>query len=391
TAHHKRILLVSHEYPPIGGGGATAARTLAEEQVREGHEVVVLTSGMPDLPRTETVRGVQVVRTACWRRARHYSTAPELASWLPSAFLAGDALLRASTFDVVHAHFVVPGAIVARPLATRHGLPLVLTAHGSDVPGYNPDRFSLIHRLIRPYWRYLANGADSMTVPSQHLARLIASAGGPDALLVPNAFAASGSVPDRARVRGRILVATRLVRRKGVQDLIAAVAGMKDVELIVAGDGPHAPVLRELAKSLSCPVDFRGFIDREALAELYATASIFVLPSSHENFPMVLLEAMGAGCAVVTTTAPGCQEVVGDAGICVPAGDVAALRSQLDRLVADPTLVDDLAARGRERVRQFAPDLVAAGFDHAYAAGEDHRVTLQPGVGQQARPKPSTH
>ena len=358
---------------------------LAEAQVKAGHEVVVLTSGMPDLPRTELVRGVSIVRTACWRRARHYSTAPELATWVPGALIAGDRLLRERPFDVIHAHFVVPGAMVAGPLASRHGLPMVLTAHGSDVPGYNPDRFSLIHRMIRPYWRRLVNGADCVTVPSRHLAGLLRQAGGPEAVLVPNAFAASTACREQPRALRRILVATRLVRRKGVQDLIAAVAGMENVELIVAGDGPYAPMLRELAASLSCPVDFRGFIDREALADLYATASIFVLPSSHENFPMVLLEAMAAGCAVVTTTAPGCQEVVGDAGICVPAGDVDGLRGQLQRLMAYPDLIRDLSERGRKRIVQFAPDLIVADFDRAYLTGGECRLKNPQSVAAQTR------
>ena len=75
---------------------------------------------------------------------------------------------------------------------------------------------------------------------------------------------------------------------------------------------------------------------------------------------MVLLEAMAHGCAVVTTTAPGCAEVVGDAALTVPPGDVPALRAAITRLTADPELAAELGGRGVERVRQFASTRIAA-------------------------------
>jgi len=347
---------------------------------------------MADLPPVERRGGVEIIRTSCRRRARHYSTASELATWIPGAILEGRRLLRSRRFDIIHAHFIVPGAAVAVPLARLFGLPLTLTAHGSDVPGYNPDRFDMIHRLIGPVWRYLVNSADKVTLPSAHLAGLLRDAGGPEADLIANPFAGKSSVPDGPRVPGRILAATRLVPRKGVQDLITAVAGMDDpVQLIVAGDGPHGPRLKELATELGCNVDFRGFVEREALAELYASSSIFVLPSSHENFPMVLLEAMGAGCAVVTTTAPGCREVVGDAGLCVPAGDVAALQAALVGLVRDPAQVEDLAAKGRRRVAHFAPDLIAQAFDRTYRSSLESRSRRSTWFGGQPRPHTGVH
>lgn len=388
----RRVLIICHEYPPIGGGGATAVRIIAEEQVRAGHDVTVITSRMAGMLRKEYQAGVEIIRTTCLRRARHYSTAAELATWIPGAIIAGSQLLRQRRFDLIHAHFIVPGAVAAVPLARFHGLPLVVTAHGSDVPGYNPDRFDMIHRLIRPGWRQLVNSADKITLPSAHLNALLQQAGGREGVLVPNPFAGQSSVLQRERVPGRILVVTRLVPRKGVQDLIAAMAGMTgEPELVVAGDGPHAPTLKKQAASLGCKVDFRGFIERDALAELYATAPIFVLPSSHENFPMVLLEAMGAGCAVVTTTAPGCREVVGDAGICVPAGDVAALRAELDRLIGQPDLVAEMAERGRQRVRQFAPDLVGRAFERVYRASMEAHSERQTRLDDHRRANQGIH
>lgn len=69
---------------------------------------------------------------------------------------------------------------------------------------------------------------------------------------------------------------------------------------------------------------------------------------------MVLLEAMDAGCAIVTANAEGCAEVVGDAGIVVPKGNPKGIRDALERLVREPALVEQLSARGMARASTLA-------------------------------------
>jgi glycosyltransferase involved in cell wall biosynthesis len=81
---------------------------------------------------------------------------------------------------------------------------------------------------------------------------------------------------------------------------------------------------------------------------------------------MVLLEAMAHGCAVVTTSAAGCAEVVGDSALTVPPGDVAALKAAIGRLTSDPALVADLGRRGIERARRFAPAVIAGEFERLF-------------------------
>jgi len=96
-------------------------------------------------------------------------------------------------------------------------------------------------------------------------------------------------------------------------------------------------------------VRFVGFVAAESLRMLYESSSILVFPSIQENFPMVLLEAMDAGCAVVTADAEGCAEVVGNAGIVVPRGDPKGIRDALERLVANRPLVEELSERSVRR------------------------------------------
>ena len=258
---------------------------------------------------------------------------------------------------------------------------MVLTAHGSDVPGYNPDRFGGTHRLIAHAWSRVLASSAALTVPSAYLAGLLATATERPITIIPNPF--EPLLDERIETRAdQILVATRLVERKGVQTLLAALDGLATgYEVVVAGDGPYLEPLRTMARDRGVPTRFLGFVSRAELARHYATARIFAFPSVQENFPMVLLEAMAHGCAVVTTTAPGCAEVVGDAALTVPPGDVPALRAAIIRLTADPELAAELGRRGVERVRQFASTRIAAEYERLFATvgAETARTNLQRG------------
>jgi glycosyltransferase involved in cell wall biosynthesis len=88
-----------------------------------------------------------------------------------------------------------------------------------------------------------------------------------------------------------------------------------------------------------------------------------------DNFPVSLLEAMAAGCAIVTTSAGGCPEVVGDTGLVVEPGDVGALRQALTDLIRQPARAEELGRRAAERVRDlFSWPAVASRHEAAYEA-----------------------
>ena len=384
-----RILSLTYEYPPIGGGGSVVAAAVNEELVRLGHEVTVLTSRMKGLPASETVEGVAVVRTACMRQHRHYTTAAELFTTLLPTYRRGAQLIRSFQPEVIHTHFIVPSGVLAWALSRRFDVPYVLTAHGSDVPGYNPDRFEWLHALLGPAWRGILDGAAFVTSPSRFLADLIRSHGYADPIdIVPNGHHPQphGGGPRRKQV----LVVARMFPRKGVQHFIEAITGLDDDwEFIIAGDGPHREQLEAQARSAASRVRFTGFLDRATLRSLYESSQILVFPSIQENFPMVLLEAMDAGCAIVTTNAEGCAEVVGDAGLVVPKGESQGIRAALERLMHDPGLVERLSARGKRRAAILAwPNIVARYRDllQAAATGRASRGASSPALQANLRP-----
>jgi glycosyltransferase involved in cell wall biosynthesis len=341
-----RILMLNYEYPPIGGGASPVTRALSEQLVGAGHAVDVVTMGYGKLPRLEAFGELRVFRVPALRKSPVRAVTIEMLSYLASALPL--------TLKLAHAHFLVPTGPLALALGRARGLPFVVTAHGSDVPGYNPDRFTRGHQLLAPAWHTIARGANAIISPSSYLRDLIRATCDVPVEVIPYGYDApqARAVPKRRR----ILFVSRLFPRKGAQYFLEALAGLdlSGWEVIVAGDGPMLGPLQEQARRLGLPVTFRGFLKGAPLEELYATSGIFVFPSVQDNFPVVLLEALSHGCAVVTTGISGMPEVVGDAGLLTPPHDVAALRTAIGRLMADEALRAELGARARERVGRFA-------------------------------------
>ncbi len=87
-----------------------------------------------------------------------------------------------------------------------------------------------------------------------------------------------------------------------------------DYAIHIVGDGPYLVDLKQQAESIATPIRFHVFIENnsELFKELMETSAIFVFPSESDNFPVVLLEAMDAGMAIITTRGTGCEEVVGN-------------------------------------------------------------------------------
>lgn len=364
-----RIMMLNYEYPPIGGGASPITRALSEQLAGAGHQVDVVTMGYRKLPfREDSVAGrLRVFRVPALRASPVRAVTVEMASYIASAFPVTLGLTTRHSYDLIHAHFLMPTGVLATPLKRLSGLPLVVTIHGSDVPGYNPDRFKRGHRLLAPLWRRVVGSADAIISPSRYLGALLQSSFSAPVEIIPYGF----STPALAEVprRRRILFASRLFPRKGAQQMLAALAGLDlaNWEVVIAGDGPMLDELKRQAADLGIPVRFPGFVKGRELQELYASSAIFVFPSLHDNFPVVLLEALSHGCAIVTNNVTGMPEVVGDAGLLVKPHDIDGLRAAIKSLMDNAQLRESLSARARRRVADFAWDHVLARHLELYA------------------------
>lgn len=195
---------------------------------------------------------------------------------------------------------------------------------------------------------------------------------------------------ERRRIReelgcpgGFLLFAGTLEPRKNVAGVLDAWISLRAGDpkgtppLVVAGGyGWHSRRLaarleRVAAQSAAdggARLHLLGRVDDETLARLYRGATVFLYPSFYEGFGLPVAEAMASGAPVVTSDRSSLPEVVGDAGLTVPADDAPALAAAVRRLLDRPELAAELGDRGRARARSFSWQGAAAAMDEVFTA-----------------------
>lgn len=368
TKKKLNILTMNYEFPPVGGGAAPMSLQLCKHLAGQGHDIDVITMAYRDLPVRESLYNFFIHRVPAIRKRPDICHTHEMMTYLPSAFYKAVNLTAEKPIDIIHAHFIIPTAPAAWLVSRIRNIPLVITCHGSDVPGYNPDRFTALHRMITPAWKFLAGHNEGLISPSRALKDLIQShLSGLSVRVIPNGI--ETTLRPAEHKQNRILMCSRLLPRKGFQHALRAIHGL-DIPwtATVIGDGPYRGELEEIAKGSRVPVEFTGWLDKSEprFIELFQTSSIFVFPSSAENFPTVLLEAMAAGLAIITSSAGGCPEVTGQAAFITEPGDIDQIREHILTLVNNPDLRNDLSNQVRQRVQSFLWPAIAERYESLF-------------------------
>ena len=162
---------------------------------------------------------------------------------------------------------------------------------------------------------------------------------------------------DRSKAESDLLCVSTLHPHKNLERLIRAfVSKPRDFKLILAGmRGFHADVIDGLIAELKCAdrVRVTGWIPRDELMQLYATARAFIYPSTFEGFGMPVLEAMAAGIPVACSSIPPLKEVAGDTALFFDPLDEAAISDAIDRIMSDEALRARVTQSGRDRSSEF--------------------------------------
>ncbi|MFX0113406.1 MAG: glycosyltransferase family 4 protein [Candidatus Hodarchaeota archaeon] len=358
-----KILILSYEYAPIGGGGGIFTKRLATGLAKLGNfHVDVLTGYHPSLPRRETHNRLRIWRVGIPRKSLAHVQFREMLSYSLSSFLW--TLKHSDSYDLINSHFAVPSAIGALPLRYLRRKPHILTLLGSDV--YNPFEYKRPLEIIRPFLRFLYNSADLLIAPSEDLRQRCNQRGTRKPIMViPHGIDLDLYMKEKQIVDiGSIFCVSRLIPRKAHQFLVSAiphvVKGFPTAKLCFIGDGPEMESLKKLAKELGVQkkIQFTGRLPRNAAIKKLATADIFALHTLHEAFGLVYLEAMALGKPIVTTTEGAGQEVVRDAGLFVPPRDSKAFAQKILDLITNRGLRDKMGQAGLKRVKRYCWDAI---------------------------------
>jgi glycosyltransferase involved in cell wall biosynthesis len=299
--------------------------------------------------------------------------------------------------DVVHSHFWMSG-LAALSAASDLGIPVVHTFHALGVVKRRhqgakdtspPERIEIERGIARRVARVIATCTDEVF----ELVRMDADRRRMS--VVPcgvdvGCFTPDGPREPRDPERHRLVIACRLVERKGVGNAVTALASLPGVELHVAGgpdvaaldSDPEARRLRALAAELGVGdrLFLRGRVGRDEMPALLRSADAVVCVPWYEPFGIVPLEAMACGVPVVASAVGGQIDSVVDGvtGVHVPPRDPAALAMALGTLLDHPERRAALGAAGARRARErFAHERVAAATREIYGEVVMKRAALR--------------
>jgi glycosyltransferase involved in cell wall biosynthesis len=394
------LLFLTQTYPRFpGDGSGPFIRDLARGLVRQGDRVTVLAPHAAGLAAGWDDGGVEV-RTFRYAPASHevlgYGRSLEADEKVKggaalvapfyafAARKAVDRLLWERSFNLVHAHWVVPNGVVAAGLGAD--VPLAVGLHGSDV-------FLAEKPGVRQATAWALARTALLTGCSPELVDRVCALGFPAgrSRVIPYGVDVAAFSPDPAR-RGiwrerlgipadaQVLLGVgRMATKKGFHVLLEALPALlathPDLHVILAGGGDRLGEFRQRATAWPRRIHFPGGVAHDALPDLYRAADLFVLPAVHDRagnvdgLPNVILEAMATGLPVVSTAISGIPLAVldGTTGRLVREGDAVALAAALDELLADPGRAAALGALGRERaVAELTWDAVAGRYRAAY-------------------------
>ena len=381
-----KICYVSSLYPPFVLGGAEIyVRNVAEELVKKGDKVVVITTSPNRSFYTEQVNAVTIYRIHPFNVYPNYShpKQPEILKpvwhmidlWNPHSYNIIKDILRREGPDIVHIHNFKGLSSSVFNAAKNLNLPLIFTAHDYSLICPRANMLNSQGRiccspsiLCKTYVRiqkYLIdNKPDLVTAPSKFLINKLKENGlfeDIKAIKLPLGI----RLNDNERIEKDydvidILYVGNLSRHKGVHILIRAFREIKqnNIRLHIVGKGKDAEEFKKLAGD-DPRIKFYGFVPEEKLRELYRTANVVVVPSIwYENSPVVIYESFISCTPVIGSKIGGIPELVEDGynGLLFEAGDSTQLRKVLEYLVTDECTLKRLEQGAGESIKKYDMD-----------------------------------
>jgi len=368
------VLLLSFDYALLARG-ALASET-RRRQLRYAQELRRRAPGSHLFIIVRSAPGMSMQPVTVSDGLSLYPTAPSTMGFIYRAYRYGCELCALYGIDLIASQSPFSDGLVALILRSRCKAKWLAQLHMSSLDNPYWLAESRVNHLRAWLGKAMLRRADAVRVVSRGAAAWLQQKVGiaqEDIFVIPVGTvlateATEGSV--KHAVGQSILFVGHLTVAKGVFTLLHAFHRVKEccdnATLVIVGDGPERPSLEELASMLGLQekVRFAGMVPYEQLPRFYAEADVFVLPSLHESYGRVIVEAMSFGRTVVATDTEGARDLIkdGETGFIVPVGDVQALADRISYLLCNPQVARRMGEAARQFVKrtQNPQDLCAA-------------------------------
>ena len=360
-------MIAVYFYPDVGGIQMTLL-SLSQHLREIGAKVTVITRRTHDNPYFEEMDGVRVYRLDI----------PKSTSKIKAAlqFIFGSLKIlfeQRDNYQIVHSHQLVSPTTIGLLAKTFFRKRLVLTPHTPSTTG---DVHSLVYKRPltgKPRIKWMQRSADAVVAISEEIKVDLNKLGFSPEIIsyIPNGVDTRRfspmEAPQKEKQRSElglpdgtiITCAGRLIPRKQIDILIKAFSALvpnlpNTASLLVLGDGEERSHLEELAKSLgvSNQVRFTGAVlDTQKYLQV---SDIFVIPSSIEGMPIILLEAMSCGLPCIGSKIGGIEDLIeeGQTGLFVTSGDVLDLKEKINTLISNKRLSSQLGQAARNAIQK---------------------------------------
>lgn len=354
----KTILITAPYFPPQGGGLERYAQEIATRLSHDyGWRVVIVSSNEKrESDRREIIGDITIYRLHPDIRI---SNTPIALSWIYKL----KKIITEERPDIINIHTPVPGLGDLVSLLARK-IPQVVTYHTGSMKKGNVLDVAIIpyEKIILPAMlgRSRAIICSSDFVRNDFLGRYLRKSRTITPGVDCDFFNPDG---EKDQTAPSLLFVAKLERGqeyKGLKTLLDAMARLgaefKGIKLSVAGDGNLKKDYEDYAKKLGVAGDvtFLGALDRQSLAKAYRSSKIFILPTSNDSQPLVVLEAMASGAAIISTFVGGIPSMIrdGEEGILINPDEPVALAAKIADLLHNPGLRSELGQMARKKASE---------------------------------------
>jgi glycosyltransferase involved in cell wall biosynthesis len=286
-----------------------------------------------------------------------------MAAFVLAGLWAGRRLSRVWQPDVIHAHFAVPAGAAAWTLSQLTRIPYILTAHLGDVPGGVPEKTGGWFRLVMPFTHRIWCDAARVVAVSGFTRDLALKHYDVPIYVIPNGVDILALVPAEIKLNDPpcLVFAGRFVAQKNPLQIPRVLAVLKDLpwECTMLGDGALLEETRAEIAILGLSERFHlpGWVTPQVVLDKFSHSDILFMPSRSEGLPVVGVQALACGLALVVGCAGGFVDLVseGENGSFHDPDDVDGMSTSLRTLLADSSILR--RARQKSLVKAEAFDI----------------------------------